>query len=289
MASSAYITEVAFCGLLNLECLRAISIQLTHVPYVSQNWIGQLKRYQFLIGDGQTTFWETEPEGKMVIINYHDLESVSTSRMLSNAFSLVIDHYPGGLGSKLKLIAWNRTDCFVALRSLTIANTSLFLPASTSNFCSSGNLLPNIEELHLINVSLLESISDLMDGLRVSLSKVREIEVNNCQSFEFLLRVSPNLELRNLQVIRVRFCTKMKMLIQHPDGEFLGRVSVVPNLLSLEVTDCKDLFSVPLGDLNSKSLEEIIGDSNWWSMLKDNIFTKKRLQHLFKPLSYAEH
>ena len=49
------------------------------------------------------------------------------------------------------------------------------------------DLLPDIEELHLLNVAHLERVSELFDILRLSLSRLRMIKNFRCPQLKYLL------------------------------------------------------------------------------------------------------
>ena len=68
------------------------------------------------------------------------------------------------------------------------------------------DLLPDIEELHLLNVAHLERVSELIDIVGLSLSRLRMIKNFRCPQLKYLLWPgNPRLNTEMLQVVKVSY------------------------------------------------------------------------------------
>ncbi|KAK0599707.1 hypothetical protein LWI29_007851 [Acer saccharum] len=296
MSLSAYIWAVeqqegkanaTFEELLCLERLLVLSIRLEGIPTLGtggHTWIGRLRKFQFIIGPDPTTFWQTELYGKRVTLSGLNSLGGMTGLLLTNTTSLVLDCCQ--VLNEMLTLGIETTGCFAGLKSLTIANSRFW--GVSRYYVSKLDLLPNLEELHVLNVKHLESISQLIFHLGLSLSRIRMIEVTKCPQLRFLLSCgNPYLSLKMLEVIKVSFCDRLCELFQHSPRETEDPVSLVPSLRTIQVTNCNALRQFPLRDLNLNTIQEIRGDELWWSKLEDGSDenTKVRLQHCFKPVS----
>ncbi|KZV14037.1 disease resistance protein [Dorcoceras hygrometricum] len=166
----------------------------------------------------------------------------------------------------LKTLA--RSGCFSSVKFLTILDATFHLTKDQS-FCATFDLLPNLEEIELQNVSGLESVSELGLIFGMSFSKLKSIEIVACDQLRYVFTPNVNQKLEKLQVMYVRFCSVLECPFQDMD---MGHV---PNLqkvtlaylpllrdrcinymeswgnLKLEVINCGRIRELPLESLNA--------------------------------------
>jgi disease resistance protein RPS2 len=129
----------------------------------------------------------------------------------------------------------NSVDCFAGLKSLTIASSNGSLRPGggcTAHF----DLLPNLEELYLQDLTYLESISELVGHLGLRFLRLKLIEVTRCSQMKHLLSCCYNIHtLPKLEVIKVSFCDKLDVLFSYHSMQFIAPDPVVPSLRILEL------------------------------------------------------
>ncbi|XP_030929223.1 disease resistance protein At4g27190-like [Quercus lobata] len=197
---------------------------------------------------------------------------------------------------------------FAGLKSLFIENcpTSLVRGGGCAARC---DLLPNLEELHLFSMENLNSFSELAGHLGVRVHSLKSIEVQFCSEMKYVFSCGDFIQtLPNLEVIKVWNCKNLKELFKNESGQSISPNPMVPKLRILqlmnlpkletlcrneetwpcleqvEVWGCKGLRRLPFTNQNAGTLEEIIGESEWWDALEwDGDQTKSSLLPFFNP------
>ncbi|KAL5736075.1 hypothetical protein ACOSQ2_030863 [Xanthoceras sorbifolium] len=218
----------------------------------------------------------------------------------------------------LETLVINSINCFTSLKSLTIASSNSYLrPAG--GCAAHDDLLPNLEELHLHDLTYLESISELVGHLGLRFFRLKLLEVTQCSRLKYLLTYgSFILSLPNLEEIKVSFCENLFQLFNYYSEQDTNCFSkkkkeqdtnsepVVPNLRTLELknlpklrTLCRYkecwprleqvevfksnlLTKMPLTTQNENTMKEIRGELQWWRQLDCDSETKSSLQPYFK-------
>ncbi|XP_034678231.1 disease resistance protein At4g27190-like [Vitis riparia] len=196
---------------------------------------------------------------------------------------------------------------FVYLKSLSISSSNVrFKPPGG---CRSPNdLLPNLEELNLISLPSLESISELVWSLGLKFSRLKVMRVLYCEKLKYLLSCDDFTQpLEKLEIIYLQDSGDLSDMFIYSSGLTSKSYPVAPNLrtialsglpklntlsrrkktwLHLEhiyVRNCGSLKKLPLNKLSANTVKEIRGEIEWWTQLKwDDDVTSSSLQPLFK-------
>ncbi|KAJ0045610.1 hypothetical protein Pint_04267 [Pistacia integerrima] len=169
------------------------------------------------------------------------------------------------------------------------------------------DLLPNLEELHLHDLTYLESISGLVGHLGLRFLRLKSLDVTHCPRLKYLLAYgSFILDLPNLEQIKVNFCENLVELFHYYSEQSFTPEPVVPKLRTLElkylpklrnlcrqdeswqsleevdVIKCNLLGKLPLTAQNANGMREIRGELQWWSQLDFDKDTRSSLQPFFK-------
>ncbi|KAK0600094.1 hypothetical protein LWI29_011540 [Acer saccharum] len=299
--------QITFEDLGCLQRLQVLFIRLEGIPSLgSENlaWIGRVKRYQFFIGPTANSL-PTKHDKRRVTISGLNLSGEWIDWFLSNATSLVLNHC-WGLNQMLETLVIDSIDCFTSLKSLTIASSNSYLRPDGG--CTAHvDLLPNLEELHLHDLTYLESISELVGHLGLRFCRLKLIEVTRCSRLKYVLSYgSLILSLPNLEEIKVSFCDNLVQLFNYCSEQDFNQEPVVPNLRNLELKNLPKLRSLcryeecwqhleqveviksnlltkmPLTTKNENTIKEIRGELQWWSQLDCDNETKSSLQPYFK-------
>ena len=292
-----------------LERLLVLSIRLDRIPCLSSEnvtWINKLRRFQFFIGPTANSL-PTRHDKRRVTISGLNLSGEWIGWLLGNASSLVLKNCLG-LNEMLEDLVINSVGCFVYLKSLTIASSNSSLRPG-GGCAAHSDLLPNLEELHLQDMTYLESISELVGHLGLRFQKLKLIEVTRCSQMKYLIFCGHFiLTLPNLEVIKVSFCDKLDELFSYHSRQKMYPDPVAPSLRILElknlpklrtlcrhketwpcleqvnVIKCNLLRKPPFTNQSGDIMKEIRGESQWWSTLDlhDDI-TKSSLQPYFHP------
>ncbi|KAI9185406.1 hypothetical protein LWI28_006970 [Acer negundo] len=299
--------QITFEDLGCLQRLQVLFIRLEGIPSLgSENlaWIGRVKRYQFFIGPTANSL-PTKHDKRRVTISGLNLSGEWIDWFLSNATSLVLNHC-WGLNQMLETLVIDSIDCFTSLKSLTIANSNSYLRPD-GGCAAHVDLLPNLEELHLHDLTYLESISELVGHLGLRFCRLKLIEVTRCSRLKYVLSYgSLILSLPNLEEIKVSFCDNLVQLFNYCSKQDFNPEPVVPNLRNLELKNLPKLRSLcryeecwqhleqveviksnlltkmPLTTKNENNIKEIRGELQWWNQLDCDNETKLSLQPYFK-------
>lgn len=290
-----------------LEQLLFLSIRLENIPSQGTEdltWIGRLRSFQFFIGPTANSLPTTHDE-RRVTFSGIDLSGEWIGWLLTNASSLILNNC-WGLDQMLETLVIHSVGAFDNLKSLTIAGSSSSL-RPIGGCAAHDDLLPNLEELHLHDLTYLGNISGLVGYLGLRFSKLRLIEVTQCPRLKYLLTYgSFILALPNLQEIKVSFCDNLAELFFYYSELNVTPETVVPNLRNLElknlpklrticrqkeswqcleqvkVIKCNLLRELPLTAQNSDTVKEIVGELQWWNLLYCDQDTKSSLHPCFK-------
>ncbi|KAK7846176.1 putative disease resistance protein [Quercus suber] len=135
----------------------------------------------------------------------------------------------------------NSVGCFLCLKSLTIASSNSSLRPG-GGCAAHSDLLPNLEELHLQDMTYLESISEIVGHLGLRFQKLKLIEVTRCSQMKYLISCGHFiLTLPNLEVVKVSFCDKLDELFSYHSRQKMYPDPVAPSLRILELKNLPKL------------------------------------------------
>ncbi|XP_062169185.1 disease resistance protein At4g27190-like isoform X1 [Alnus glutinosa] len=290
-----------------LEQLRVLYIKFERIPYFSNedlSWIDRLRQFHFSVGPTDK-FLPTRHEKRTVSINNVDLRLEERIGPLLSHASFNLDSCLG-LSDMLEDWVINRVGCFASLKSLTIQSCS---GSAWGGGCAAQyDLLPNLEELHLVHMEYGESISQLLGHLGLRFRRLKLIQVQLCSEMKYLLSCGDFIhDLPNLEVIEVRHCAMLGELFSYRHS--MQYIAVVPRLLTLKlvnlpqlktlcrddetcplleqvlVSKCNLVKKLPLTDQNAGNIKEIEGESRWWNTLKWHTdTTESSLWPYFHPI-----
>ncbi|RVW37324.1 Disease resistance protein [Vitis vinifera] len=196
---------------------------------------------------------------------------------------------------------------FVYLKSLSISFSNVrFKP--TGGCRSPNDLLPNLEELHLLSLDSLESISELVGSLGLKFSRLKVMRVAVCPKLKYLLSCDDFTQpLEKLELIDLINCSDLSDMFIYSSGQTSMPYPVAPNLQAIMlfglpklktlsrqeetwqhlehiyVKKCRNLKKLPLNEQSANTLKEIRGGQEWWKQLEwDDDVTSSTLQPLFK-------
>ncbi|KAG6666590.1 hypothetical protein I3843_01G039400 [Carya illinoinensis] len=220
--------EACFEELQCLERLQVLSIRLKWNPcYTPQetitSWINGLKAFEIMVGGlgllslSVRALCLLSDAQKCMTIETIDLSGGQIRWLFSNASYLRIINCRG-LNKMLQDLVINSVG-----RSFTYLKT-LKISYSNSSFWTGGrasealyDLLPNLEELSLLFVNGIESISELANLLGLRFQKLKAIDVRSCRKMKYLLSLeNSNIPtMPNLEVIQVFRCDNMEELFNY--------------------------------------------------------------------------
>lgn len=234
--------QTSFEELGHLERLLVLSIRLERIPCLSteeHSWINRLRRFQFFIGPAANSL-PTRHDQRRVTISGLNLSGEWIDWLLRNASSLVLN-YCLGLNQMLEGLVINSVDCYAGLKSLTIARSNSSLRPE-GGCAAQFDLLPNLEELHIQDLTYLESISELVGHLGLRFRRLRVIKVTRCSQIKYLLSCGYFIHtLPRVEVIKLIFCEKLEELFSYRTMQNPTPDPVVPSLRILELNNLPKL------------------------------------------------
>nr|XP_015897864.2 disease resistance protein At4g27190-like [Ziziphus jujuba var. spinosa] len=281
------------------------------------------------VEEGQATFEEIGCYNRIFLATRHDETKVTISGLnlseewigwlLINASSLVIDSCEGlnkmlehlAINSRGSFAGINSFESFVGLKSLTTTTSRSIFQPRKGHCTASYDLLPHLEEIHIYNLTYLESISELACHLGLQFSRLKLIEVQRCNNMRCLLSYGDLiLTLPNLEAIEARSCYILESLFNYVSRQTTSTAPIVLNLKKLEmedlpklntvfsrpeescprlkhveVTKCYFLRKLPITIQNANVIKEIQGESHWRRELKwDNHETKSSVNQYFEAV-----
>ncbi|KAK7846199.1 disease resistance protein [Quercus suber] len=291
--------------------LRYLNISLNGIPWDKFEDLSWINRMSYL----ELCFYQAQ--GSDVLITFDEKSCSIKNLNLSlsqewigwfwgNSSSLEVDECTGLVEMLVDFIESDVS--FAGLKSLSIRNcpTSLGRGGGCAARC---DLLPNLEELHLYNMTNLNSISELPCHLGLRFHTLKSIEVEFCSEMKYLLSCGDFIQtLPNLEVIKVIDCMDLEELFNNESGQNISPDPMVPKLRILqlghlpyfktlcrheetwpcleqaEVRECKGLKRLPLTNQNVGTIKEIKGESERWDALEwDDDQTKSSLLPFFHP------
>ena len=315
MKGKANHREAEFEELGNLRLLNGLYINVQSTKCSSLEsiaWIKRLKSFKICVGLSICDVYEHGNfDERMMSFGHLDLSREFLGWWLTNASSLFLDSCRG-LNLMLETLAISEVDSFASLQKLTIMHSATsFRP---SGGCGSKyDLLPNLEELYLHDLTFLESISELVGHLGLRFSRLRVMEVTLCPRLKYLLSYGGFiLRLDNLDEVSISHCDDLGDLFLYSSEDKSTSTStsdpVVPNLRvidlhglpnlrsfcrqeeswphveHLQVSRCGLLKNLPLNRQSADVIKEIRGELEWWNQLEwDNDGIRLSLHPFFQP------
>ncbi|KAG7994088.1 hypothetical protein I3843_01G037800 [Carya illinoinensis] len=218
--------EACFEELQCLEQLQVLSIILKWNPcYTPQDtitsWINGLKAFEIRVGRSSSRSVRDLlllDEQKRVTMYGIDLSGGQIEWLLSNASHLGLIHC-GGLNEMLQDLVINKR-------------------------AAQYDLLPNLEELSLIRMTGIESISEIVNLLGLKFQKLKTIFVFECQKMKYLLSLG-NSNIRtmsNLEVVDVQHCPNLEEVFNYlPLQINMAPDPITPKLQKLYLNDLPKL------------------------------------------------
>ncbi|KAK4414563.1 putative disease resistance protein [Sesamum alatum] len=169
------------------------------------------------------------------------------------------------------------------------------------------DMLPNLENISLYNLTHISCISEFALPLGLKLSRLRCIDVETCEELKYLISLGTTIvSLVKLERILVYSCEQVEQLFKfdqswYPDFvfpnlkkiklsncpklRFLSEQNVAcPRLEEVEVQGCPLLKKLPLATQNVGTIKTIRGEQEWWDQLEwNNDDIKNNLQPCFEP------
>ncbi|XP_042977108.1 disease resistance protein At4g27190-like isoform X2 [Carya illinoinensis] len=242
--------EACFEELQCLERLHVLSIRLIprYTPHDTIiSWINRLKAFIIVIG------WECIPYSlpalqdyrsgaqRCVVIGRIDLLGVQSGWWWSSASDLCLRSCQGLNGMLQDLVINSVGRSFIYLKKLEISYSDSSF--QTRGRASQYDLLPNLEELSLIRMTGVESISELVNHLGLRFQRLKTILVIACSKMKYLLSLG-NSNIRtmpNLEAIQVRCCSKLEELFNYLPLQNMAPDPITPKLQKLELRNLPKL------------------------------------------------
>ncbi|KAK0601537.1 hypothetical protein LWI29_025158 [Acer saccharum] len=257
--------QATFEELLNLERLHSLSIRFEGIPSLQNKdltLISRLKTFKLHVGPKEISF-QSEHDQKKLTISGLKLSREWIGCLLTNASSMELNNCLG-LNQMLEALVTSSIGSYTSLKSLTITkSSSIFRPGR--GCAAHVDLLPNLEELHLHELTKLGSISELT-------SFVPE-------------PVAPNLRtLKLVNLPRLKTLSRQDGSRRHANY-FISRVYHMKAIEQILVINCDNLRKLPLSIQNANTMKEISGHVEWWNQLElEEHNTKSSLGRFFKEV-----
>ncbi|KAH0636963.1 hypothetical protein KY289_036878 [Solanum tuberosum] len=257
-------------------------------------WMTRLKRFHIEVGKSPM---EVPFNKSTRMIGVANCEIFSCT-VLSGMLQFVSDLYLTQCMGLRKLIVCNSFD---GLKTLYIRNCSChFRPVEEGN--GLFDPLPNLEYLHLKFAYHLKSVSDFNHLLNIRFSKLRQLDISNCESLTCLFNVGGAFSApKHLEDVRISDCEELVELFMQTNSEVprirklwmddlkkLGALeetqSMWEHMEELTLIGCRQIRKLPLFIQTSNNIKVIRGDSEWWRQLEwDDDDFKLNQMHCFRP------
>ncbi|KAG6666580.1 disease resistance protein At4g27190-like [Carya illinoinensis] len=243
--------EACFEELQCLERLQVLSIRLKWNPcYTPQDtitsWLNGLKAFE--ISFGRSSYFVSVRDlcllsdafQKRVTMEWIDLSGGQIVWLFSNASYLRIKSE--GLNEMLKdLVINNVGRSFTYLKKLEIfySDNSFW----TGGLASQYELLPNLEDLVLVKMTGVESISELANLFGLRFQKLKTIHMFGCPKMKYLLSLGNSIRtMPNLELILVVGCDNIEELFNYlPLQINMAPDPITPKLQKLELVRLPNL------------------------------------------------
>ncbi|KAG6729679.1 hypothetical protein I3842_01G041700, partial [Carya illinoinensis] len=237
--------EACFEELQCLEHLQVLSIRLKWNPcYTPQDtitsWLNGLKAFEISFGRSSYFFSVrdlcllSDAFQKCVTMEWIDLSGGQIVWLFSNASYLRIKS--GGLNEMLKDLVINSVGrSFTYLKKLEIFYSDNSF--QTGGRVSQYDLLPNLEELVLVKMTGVESISELANLLGLRFQRLKTIRVFGCSKMKYLLSLGNSIRtMPNLELILVFGCDNIEELFNYlPLQINMALDPIIPNLRKIRI------------------------------------------------------
>ncbi|GFY88602.1 hypothetical protein Acr_06g0005420 [Actinidia rufa] len=153
-----------------------------------------------------------------------------------------------------------------------------------------GVILPNLEQLYLKDLPMLESIwkGPLQPG---SLNKLTTLDLTSCQILVNIFPSGTIQQLREMQFLKIENCPKIKEIIPESDAVAYPRSLEWASLEELKICKCPNLLKLPFNKVNAVNLEIIEAEQVWWEALEwqkpQNNGSKSDFINFFAPRGLA--
>ncbi|XWS47898.1 hypothetical protein CRYUN_Cryun13aG0025400 [Craigia yunnanensis] len=180
---------------------------------------------------------------------------------------------------------------FNRVRGCVIERCNKMTTIADGNRTEGGLILPNLEQLHLVNLWSLQTIFEGSLSTK-SLSKLHTVVVTSCPILRKIFSLKVIQQLSKLQKLAIQNCAEIKELIEKADSA--GQVSpafpnlepliliempklrtisadkslTLPSLKELQVYRCPELKSLPFDKDNAANLKSIETEQVWWEALR---------------------
>ncbi|XVE56737.1 hypothetical protein DITRI_Ditri04bG0034900 [Diplodiscus trichospermus] len=180
---------------------------------------------------------------------------------------------------------------FDRIRGCIIERCNKMTTIADGNRIAGGYILPNLEQLHLVNLQSLQSVFE--GSLSIgSLSKLHTVVVKCCPMLKKIFSLRVIQQLSKLQKLAIQNCAAIEELIEKDanagqvspalpdlktliliDMPKLRTISVdtslaLPSLKEIQVYRCPELKSLPFDKHNAANLKSIEAEQVWWEELR---------------------
>ncbi|MBA0742592.1 hypothetical protein Gogos_015634 [Gossypium gossypioides] len=301
--------SASFNEILTLDRLSIVKLRLDKVDSVTLDsaWLMKLREFNIQISPGScdSNHLATQHDEKRAILRGVDLMGIKGLNGLldtASALDLVIC---GGISALSELSISHRLSSLQSVKSLSISKCDC-ITSLISGDNISGTILPNLEHLSL---NRLENLGEILGGMvprKGCLKWLKTIEVVDCKKLRALISFALLQQVKNLEQIKVKNCSKMKYIIGgEVSAEMIPKLRVIelsdlpmlkticsrlpawPALEMIEVRSCPMLTKLPFATSNgvAATLKEIRGELQWWNrLIYSNDEIKSSLQQRFQPL-----
>ncbi|KAL0397692.1 UNVERIFIED_CONTAM: Disease resistance protein [Sesamum calycinum] len=274
------------------------------------NWMKKLNQFDFFIGEPKFGVpWPSRSSTKRVFIRVVHLWEERIEWLFANTNYICFEGCEGLDTLFQKLVAnGDEVGCFDTVKSLFITNyAGSFGVGSNAKL----EMLPNLEDIILAEVTNLSCASTLASQLGLKFSKLRSIYVEEGPQLKYLISLGTTiLSLEKLESITIHLCELVEQLFKfdHQNSSLqdcvfpnLKRITFLncprlrfvneqnnnvacPRLEEVSVWKCPLLKKLPLTLQNVGTIKKISGEQEWWDELEwENDDIKNALHPSFNP------
>ncbi|KAL0397693.1 UNVERIFIED_CONTAM: Disease resistance protein [Sesamum calycinum] len=273
------------------------------------NWMKKLNRFDFVIGEPKfVNPWPRRISNKSVFFNYIHLWGEWIEWLFANTNYICFEGCEGLDTLFQKLVAnGDEVGCFDTVKSLLIQTYSGSFEVRSN---AKLEMLPNLEEILLYNVTNLSCASTLASQLGLKFSKLRSIYVEECPQLKYLISLGTTiLSLEKLEGITIDSCELVEQLFKFDHQNSSLQDCLFPNLKRIKLSNCPRLGFVteqnnvacprleevsvwkcpllkklPITLQNVGTIKKINGEQEWWDQLEwENDDIKNALHPSFNP------